>query len=60
MNTTMKNMARGAIVGMVAAFALIGGLALMKRSNKPKIKQKTNKALRAAGNFIEQLTEMTD
>ena len=60
MNTTVKNMAKGAIVGMVAAGLAIGGMALMKKETKPKLKQKTNKALRAAGDFIDQLAQMTD
>ncbi len=53
-------MGKGVAVGMIAAVAIIVGIAIFKKSSKPKLKQKANCALRAAGNFIDQLTQMTD
>ena len=60
MSTMMKNMVKGAAVGMIAAGAVIGGLVIKSKQSRPKIKKQANQALRAAGSLIERLTEMTE
>lgn len=56
----IKNTCKCAAITLIAVGLLVGGIAWIKKEKKPKIKVRANKALRAAGDFLEQLTQMTE
>ena len=56
----MKNACKYTAAALVGVGIIVGVVAWMKHEKKPKLKERANKALRAAGDFLEQLTEMTE
>ncbi|HAZ19103.1 MAG TPA: hypothetical protein DCY74_01065 [Clostridiales bacterium] len=60
MNNTMRTVAKSTIIGLAVAGIAAGSVVMLKRDKKPHMKQSANKALKAAGNFIDQLTQLTD